>query len=251
MKKILVAISALALMFAFVGCTPEDKNNGENGGGQNKSGESKAPEGAVDLGVVMTRADGSTYNLYWAECNLGATRPNRYGDYYAWGEIDTKNQFIWATYRWGIHYNELTKYCYSDKTNYWKGSGSPDNKNVLEPEDDVAHVKLGGNWRMPTDDEWSQLMTKCTCEWTAQDGVNGVKVTGSNGNSIFLPAAGCRMGTRTISAGTYAQYWSSSLGKGRPDYALAANSGANTYFKTFNMSGYGRYYGLSIRPVTE
>ena len=114
------------------------------------------PKGAVDLGIVMMREDGSKYLLFWAECNIGASRPEEYGEYFAWGETEDKDNYSWSTYKWanGVNY-KLTKYCPINRTNYWNGSGSPDDKTKLEPEDDVAHVKLGGKWRMPTDAEWS------------------------------------------------------------------------------------------------
>ena len=145
------------------------------------------PTGAVDLGL----------SVYWAECNLGVSKPEEYGDYYAWGETEPKESYSWSTYKFGTSppgpfskYNTISIF------------GSIDNKTVLEPEDDVAHVKLGGKWRMPTDAEWAELMEKCTWTWVTNyngSGINGRLVKATNGNSIFLPAAGLhRQGSKAV-----------------------------------------------------
>ena len=128
--------------------------------------------------------------IKWATCNIGATKPEEYGGYYAWGETEEKSYYDWDTYKWcNGTYNSLTKYCTDS------GSGRVDNKTVLDPEDDVAHIKWGGSWRMPTRDEIKELNDNCTWQWTTLNGVNGYRVTGPNGNSIFLPAAGYCYGT--------------------------------------------------------
>ena len=191
---------------------------------------------AVDLGL----------RVKWASFNLGASKPEEYGDYYAWGETETKSDYSWETYKWANgSETKLTKYC--NATSYWAGSGSPDNKLQLDPEDDVAHVKLGGKWRMPTDFDWTELREKCTWAWTTSNGINGTKVTGPSGNSIFLPAAGYRPGTSLNDAGSNGYYWSSSL--------LESNScnakNVRFDFKVVGRSNYSRFLGLSVRPVTE
>ena len=207
---------------------------------------------AVDLGL----------SVKWGSVNLGAEKPEEYGDYYAWGEIepyyssqdpltwkDGKTGYNWASYKWcnGTDH-KLTKYCPTDKTSYWDGEGSPDNKAVLDPEDDAAHISLGGKWRMPTDAEWTKLWENCTWTWTTQNGVNGRLVTGPNGNSIFLPAAGRWVNASLRRAGSNGYYWSSSL---YTDYPYRA------WYVIFD-SGVGglysdgiRYDGQSIRPVSE
>ena len=209
------------------------------------------PDGAVDLGIVMTREDGSIYPLFWAECNLGASKPEEYGDYYAWGETETKSNYSWSTYKWANGDSwKLTKYCPTDKTDYWDGTGSPDGKEVLDPEDDVAHVKLGGKWRMPTDAEWTALRNSnnCAWTWTAQNGVNGYLVTSKkNGNSIFLPAAGFRYDTYLSSASANGYYWYSSLSTEYPVDAWFVNFYWREVYRDRNY----RYYGFSVRPVTE
>ena len=195
--------------------------------------------GPVDLGL----------SVKWANANLGASSLEDYGDYYAWGEIETKENYSWETYKWcNGSYDTLTKY--NTNSSY----GTVDNKTVIDPEDDVAHVKLGGSWRMPTDEEWTELMTKCTWTWVSHyryTRVSGISVTskveGYWGNSIFLPAAGYRYDTSLHDVGSNGNYWSSSLFTDGPYYAWYV------YFNSGDVSGYIDYrcYGFSVRPVSE
>ena len=204
------------------------------------------PKGAVDLGIVMTREDGTTYNLYWAESNLCGSylcnNPEDYGDYYAWGETEIKPDYSWSTYKFGTSasgpfskYNTISSY------------GAVDNKTELDPEDDAAHIKLGGKWRMPTDSEWTALREKCTWAWTTRNGISGYKVTGSNGDSIFLPAGGLRYETRLAGDTIVGNYLSSSLVTDSPYLVWYI------YFHSDSIHRLGieRYCGLTIRPVSE
>jgi len=230
-------MSMVALLFA---CTPDN---------QFTTKESATPAGAVDLGIEMTRADGTTYKLYWAKSNLSESglcaKPEEYGDYYAWGETETKENYYWSTYKWCNGSEDaidtLTKY------NTDSSYGTVDNKTVLDPEDDVAHVKLGGKWRMPTDAEWTELRTQCTWTWTAQNGVNGYIVTSTNGNSIFLPAASFRYRTGLSNVGSCGYYWSSSLRMDGPTFVWFLGF----YPDTVGRYDIGRCNGLSVRPVSE
>ena len=186
---------------------------------------------AIDLGL----------SVKWASCNVGATAPEEYGGYYAWGETSEKSDYSWDTYKYcnGTS-TSMTKYCTS------VAYGTVDNKTTLEPTDDVATVKWGGNWRMPTGAEQDELINNCTWQWTSLNGVNGYRVTGPNGNSIFLPAAGSRLGAGPYSQGYSGYSWSSSLSssKGYRAYYLRFES------KNFDRSDkYDRYYGLTVRPV--
>ena len=187
----------------------------------------------IDLGLSVN----------WATCNVGATKPEEYGDYFAWGEVEPKTTYNWSTYKYGTDYDQLTKYC--SKSSYGK-DGFIDNKTVLDPEDDVATVIWGGSWRMPTSEEMRELLNECTCNYgTRQNGVDGCKVTGPNGNSIFLPAAGNMYEGTLGLAGACGFYWSSSLYTGSPECA---------YFVDLvwdNVSCYStpRYPGFSVRPV--
>lgn len=135
----------------------------------------------VDLGL----------SVKWATCNVGASKPEEYGDYFAWGEtrgytgdISDGKLFWWDDYKWGDR-EYVTKYC---NTKYW---GVVDNKTILELQDDAAHVNWGGTWRMPTYAEQQELYLGCIVTRTTLNGVNGCKLTSKkNGNTIFLPCAG-------------------------------------------------------------
>ncbi len=192
---------------------------------------------AVDLGLPS--------GTKWASCNLGATTPEDYGNYYAWGETAPKADYSWETYKYANGAkNKLTKYC-TDAS--YGDDDFTDDKTTLDPEDDAAHVNWGGKWRMPTIAEWTELCEQCTWTWTTQKGVNGRLVTSkTNGNSIFLPAAGLRTVTDLFDAGSYGFYWYSSLYVWR-DPRLA------WYLRFFSNGVYGdgfdRHWGLSVRPV--
>ena len=194
--------------------------------------EEPATGEAIDLGL----------SVKWASCNVGATEPWEYGGFYAWGETEEKSNYEWSTYEYCNGSNtSMTKYC---TDSFY---GTVDNKTTLEPEDDVAHVKCGGSWRMPTTSEQYELLNNCTWTWTTLNGVNGYRVTGPNGNSIFLPAAGYRDGTGVYYQGAYGYYWSSSL---RNYYSFSAC--LLCFNSCYNFSeDYSRYYGRSVRPVCE
>ena len=191
----------------------------------------------VDLGLPS--------GLKWATCNVGANAPEEYGDYFAWGEVEPKATYNWSTYKYcNGSSSTLIKYCNNSS---YGNNGFIDNKTVLDPEDDAAAVNWGGAWRMPTKAEQDELRNNCTWDWTTQNGVNGYKVTGPNGNSIFLPAAGYMFEGTLIGAGSDGSYWSSSLGTGDPVYAYVVdfNSGY------VDWDCYDRYYGFAVRPVCK
>ena len=207
-----------------------------DGGGA--EGADVLPE-AIDLGLPS--------GLKWASFNLGATKPQEYGNYYAWGETGPKeDNYSWATYKWCRgSFNTLTKYCYNPELGY---NGFSDGKTVLDLEDDAANVSLGGKWRMPTDAEWMELINNCTWTWYVKNRVNGRLVTASNGNSIFLPAAGRRRNTSLDGTGSYGDYWSSSLNTDYTDYTDIAWS-VFFYSDDVRMDYDSRCYGFSVRPV--
>ena len=189
----------------------------------------------VDLGLPS--------GIKWATCNVGATTPEGYGDYFAWGETAPKTTYNWSTYKYcnGDVYS-MTKYCIDSSY------GTVDNKTELELEDDAAYVNWGGNWRMPTKEELSELKNTSNCiwEWTTQNGVNGYKVISKiNANSIFLPAAGYRINDNLRSAGNFGHYWSSSLHSGSSSNAYYLYF-YSSYVDWFNGS---RFYGNSVRAV--
>ena len=191
----------------------------------------------VDLGLPS--------GLKWATCNVGATTPEEYGDYFAWGETEPKDYYDWSTYKYcNGSYNTMTKYC---TDSYY---GTVDNKTTLELTDDAARVNWGGKWRMPTKAEQDELSdtNNCTWECTTQNGVKGYKVTSKkNGNSIFLPAAGYCDDDYLYYAGSDGVYWSSSLCTGGSNCAYVVD------FYSGYVGWYGsyRYHGRSVRAVCE
>jgi hypothetical protein len=158
-----------------------------------------APFQIIDLGLSVS----------WASCNIGAYSPAQYGTYLAWGtllppsEINHERFGVWQYYRWNDPNGEFTKYDESD------------NKTRLELIDDVAQNKYGGGWRVPTNDEFKELISECTWSWQEHNGVCGYEVTGPNGNSIFLPAGGYNPSSHIMSKGEYGAYWSAEIGSER------------------------------------
>ena len=195
----------------------------------------------VDLGLPS--------GLKWATCNVGATKPEEPGDHFAWGEtVEKTEDYTWSTLQYCTDDkgNKFSKYVPSNQASYWGGAGSPDNKTVLDAEDDAATANWGAPWRTPTDAEWTELRTKCTWTWTTQNDVKGYLVS-NNGNSLFLPAAGHRNGTSLYGAGSDGYFWSSSLNTGGPDDAWDVHFTSGVVYRNSRS----RYYGFSVRPVSE
>ncbi len=185
--------------------TPENPDTPDNPSGNSSNGHEY-----VDLGL----------SVKWATCNVGANAPEEYGDYFAWGEISPKSSY------------SSSNYSYSN------------NPSTLPMSADAANANWGGTWRMPTRAEQDELRTQCTWTWTTQNGVQGYTVNSrTNGNSIFLPAAGCRSNSGLYDAGSSGCYWSSSVGNFYGAYYL--------YFSVsyVDWSCSGRYDGQSVRPV--
>ena len=180
------------------------------------------PGKVVDLGL----------SVYWGSCNLGAESPEESGNFYAWGETSPKSSYTKENYAY-----------YDKSTTQYVNIGS----NIAGTQYDAAKVNLGGSWRMPTKEEFQELIDKCTWEWTQVNNINGYKITAANGNSIFLPAAGNFWGGNfIIEENEQARYWSST----------ASSDNLGSYF--FFINKYDRYVdwtegekGLPIRPVTS
>ena len=205
-------------------------------------------------------------SVKWATCNVGASVPEEEGDYYAWGETSTKSDYSWDTYKWCKNGwdDHLTKYCSDSRYGYyiygeytdegvefwkdvWQKYRFTDDLTTLEPADDVATVKWGNKWRMPTKEEIEELCDKCTWTWIQRNGYNGHKVTGPNGKSIFLPAAGYRDGTEVNNRGSNGNYWSGTLDEVNSDRAYYLYFGSDYH----DWGSDSRNYGHTVRPVTE
>ena len=201
------------------------------------NGDNKIPTGveAVDLGLPS--------GTLWANMNVGASKPEDYGDYFAWGETtpQSDNQYSWASYKWcNDSPNALMKYC----TNY--SDGYKDDKTVLDAEDDAATANWGGDWCMPTHAQFDELINNTTAEWTTQNGVYGRKYTSkTNSNSIFFPAAGIRWKGDLEYAGTYGYYWSSMLSETHPYFGRFFSCGNK------GTSDHYRSNGYPVRPVRK
>ena len=186
----------------------------------------------VDLGLPS--------GTLWATCNIGANNPEDYGDYFAWGETEPKDNYGWSTYKWcNGDFDALTKYCADSSF------GTVDNKTKLEPGDDAAFVNWGDKWRMPTYDQQTELRTKCIWTWTTRNGVDGRLVTGPNGASLFLPAAGLRNNGSHFFEGTYGYYWSCSLSTSGPAYAFSMDFDSVAVY----LGSLHRNFGFTVRPV--
>lgn len=189
----------------------------------------------IDLGLPS--------GTLWADRNVGADSPEAYGNYFAWGETEPKSYYDWSTYKWcNGSYDTQTKYC------TYSIHGTVDNKTTLELADDAAYVNMGTEWRMPNKEEFSELISKCTWTWSTQNGVDGYKVTGPNGNSLFFPAAGYRYSSNLYDAGSYGCYWSSSV------FEILPTRAWYLYFYSSDhgtSSGHYRYFGRTVRAVVR
>lgn len=221
---------AFAMTTMFASCTKEDN------GGTGTNPDTSAVVW-VDLGLPS--------GLLWANCNLGANAPEEYGNYYAWGETQPKENYGWSTYQYCMEdFHQLTKYC--DNSDYGH-DGFTDNISTLEAMDDAATAALGAGARTPTEAEWSELMTNTTKELVTENNVYGMKFTADNGNSIFLPAAGLNDGSEYLLVGEGGYYWSSTL---LPERPIFAKDLAYTSFVQIINNCY-RSYGLSVRAVRD
>ena len=209
--------------------------------------------GTVTIEVVDSPNESPEYvdlglSVKWATCNIGATKPEEYGDYFAWGEVSPKDSFSEENHKWIRTWWHETEdgSCpipgYHSHTEFTKYHINVDGKTILDKEDDAAVVNWGENWRMPTWDETKELLDKCIWEMTSQNGVSGFKVTGTNGNSIFLPA--------DFSFGSQSgySYWTSTV-----DYKYNAYQHAIMLYLDDDGDAYweigGRYDGKMVRPV--
>ena len=185
----------------------------------------------------------------WASTNIGAETPEDYGDYFAWGETEPKEEYNWDTYIYANGTTDedqplFTKYCNNSE---YGNNGFTDNLTILESMDDAATANWGEEWRMPTKEDFEELFNNSTQQWTEQNGVRGCLITGNNGNSIFLPAAGHRNGTDLMETGADGYYWSSLYDTTVSYSAVDLNFWSSDY----SVSSELRSYGLPVRAVYQ
>lgn len=209
-----ILLALCTLMFTFTSCSDDDDDdNGSSGSSGSSNGHAY-----VDLGL----------SVKWATMNIGSDSPDDYGDYYAWGEIATKDEYTednCSTYQ--LEISDI-----SGRSKY-----------------DAATANWGGKWRMPTYTEFTELVNQCTWMWITKSGVKGYQVTGPSGQSIFLPAAGVYYGTTHYYNSEYGYYWTSTPESGDRTYA-ADHLRFNSEEVTTSIITY-RDYGLTIRPVID
>lgn len=221
MKKNVKVMLLCVTFGALFACSDGDFDDSGTNSSSNNSGNAFVSPEAIDLGLPS--------GIKWANFNVGATKPEEYGGYYAWGETEEKSSYHQSNYLY-----------------YKNGSYIGIGYNISATQYDVAHIKLGGTWRMPTRNELSELLNECTWVWTTLNSVNGYLVTGSNGNSIFLPATGFYNGDEVVSTTTSACYRSSTLLK------ITSFEPNSLFFNSKNFEwDWNNYYGYSVRPVCE
>lgn len=254
---LLAQVTIAAVLSVGVCSCGKDVSNDDTTSGDNTA--CPAPGEGVDLGLSS--------GLLWADRNVGASSPEDYGYYFAWGETQTKSYYDWITYRYvndslrnlfnnpyfndSLH-NQLTKYCFDSSYGY---NGFTDNLLILQPEDDPATVYWGDGWRTPTVDEWRELFVVTANNYnserirftrTARNGVPGCLVTAPNGNSIFLPASGELFRNMHLCVANFGEYMSASLAtEYNPDYAWRFDFGPQNVVVSYSE----RTCGLPVRPV--
>jgi hypothetical protein len=234
-KLIIISLIMWSISPMLQSCDKNDDDNDRQQDTTFNDGSIKCPDSnhphMIDLGLPS--------GTKWACCNVGASAPEKYGNQYAWGEVQPKSMYDWDTYRWGSVQDKLTKY------NTRSDHGTLDGIITLDASDDAATVNWGAPWRMPSVTEIEELLNKTTSNWTIENGVCGLKISGSNGCSIFLPAAGGHWYSDLYYSGLRGYYWSSTLFLDGP---------YDAYYLYFNYSDVywynsNRLSGQSVRPV--
>lgn len=229
MKQILKFVAVAGLFLSATGCVNnEQKKNEEN--------QAPAKVEAVDLGL--------TSGTKWASCNVGAESPENYGDYFAWGETTSKEVYSDTTYTYYIVPDSVAADSSAKKV--WKNIGV----DIAGTEYDAATAVMGDEWKMPTEAQCKELVDECEWSWTESNGVNGYKVVGKNGNSIFLPASGVRGAADVVKNDMIGGFWSSTLCEAAEtsgDFAMAV------YFfsESRAVEKGGRWMGRSVRAVAK
>ena len=254
MNKFTKAIAAIMLMMVFtVSCNkPDEPNNGGNNNGQNdtivdNSGSFNGHD-YIDLGLPS--------GTLWATCNVGAEAPEEYGDYFAWGETEPKEIYDWSTYKYAKgDYDQLTKYCQNATYGY---EGYTDALYVLESLDDAATVNWGDGWRMPSATEGEELLSQCSHQRDTVNGVPGLRIVGTNGNSIFMPASGAKgdfLGSspESLEVGHSGYYWVNARNHAFNNYMVGDYDYVANFISfpvVYSVGGWTyRSVGMSVRAV--
>ncbi len=241
MKTILMFAVAVLLTFGNASCGKDDTSTTDNN--QITPANPTDPNNPSPTSGQWI-ALGLPSGLLWYSVNLGATAPEQYGDYYAWAETQPKNNYSWSNYKYATvdavgDLQTFTKY--NTSVDY----GAVDNYITLQASDDAATAVLGNGARIPTLNEWRELLDNTSVQWATQNGVNGRRFTAANGNSIFLPAAGYRHSSELYVAGSDGCYWSASILETNPFYAWRMEFDSYDH-KVFPGN---RLYGQSVRAV--
>ena len=234
--KAVVSLMLMTVVVFAAGCKKSDdpSNGGNNNGGGGISHE------YVDLGLPS--------GTLWATCNVGATKPEGFGDYFAWGETEPKTTYDESTYKWCV--GELNNYGYYDYK-YTKYCDS-DQLTILQAGDDAATANWGSDWRMPDKEQWQELIDNTTSAWTTRNEVYG-RIFYGNGQSLFLPAAKVYIDNGVVSYNS-GKYWSRSLYNRSVSSAWLLSfdvDDCELFIESYSGHswGYRRCYGCSVRPV--
>ena len=239
MKKLFL-ILAMIVSVMLLACSPkdEDENNNSNGDNDNNiiTGTINGHDW-IDLGLPS--------GLKWATCNIGANKPEEYGDYFAWAEISPKESYTEYNYQ---HWAD------ANGNGYWDVGELTVNIDISGTQYDAATNNWGESWRMPTIDEMQELIDHCRWVRTQVNNIRGVKVIGPNGGSIFLPAASFRYGSSLYDAGSYGNYWSSTpyydyygISANRIIFSIDDSSGSDFEY----LDALDRFLGYTVRPISE
>lgn len=229
-----IALSCILALVLLSGCNSEGKNTSENEKVSTKVRKDGPLTGTInghewiDLGLPS--------GIKWATCNVGANAAEEYGNYFGWGETEPKED-----------YSSINSLTYKVSLKKLKKAGIVDDNNTLTLTNDAANVQWGGSWRLPTDDEFAELISECSWNFASFNGVNGYLVTGPNGKNIFLPASAYQNGTTIENDGDFGDYWSSTLIE--ESSGVACSLGYSS--KSFGLRRYARYVGRTVRPVTD
>lgn len=223
-----------------------NNNNPSNATAKNRVKENKRVTDASNAAsLCKVEAVDMGLSVKWASCNVGASCVYESGEYYAWGETEPKDYYDWDTYKWyDAEKNQITKYCIDEN------EGTPDGKEVLDLEDDAAHVVMGGDWRTPTPEEWDELLDpkNCTWTWTKLNDVDGYEVVSQiTGNSIFLPNVGTKFRAFEIEPYDATMYMGSALRGAKAKYSC--DNSLDLDRKKPKKICAGRVVGLPVRAV--